>query len=100
MMARVAARIDANQPEVVDALRTDGCTVLSLAAIGKGCPDLMVGKRGINALFEVKDGSKPPSAQRLSKDQIAWVKAWQGHVCVVRSAEEAVSVMRGLVGDE
>lgn len=39
---RRAAKVDLNHGAVVDALRAKGYLVLSLAAIGKGCPDLLV----------------------------------------------------------
>ena len=40
-----AARVDANQPEIVKALRGVGATVQHLHKVGQGCPDLMVGWR-------------------------------------------------------
>jgi hypothetical protein len=43
------------------ALRSAGATVQSLAGVGKGVPDLLVGFKGQTLLFEVKDGFKPPS---------------------------------------
>ena len=49
-------RIDANQPEIVDGLRRIGATVRSTATIGIGFPDICVGFRGKNYLFEIKDG--------------------------------------------
>ena len=51
---RRAAKIDANQTEIVKALRQVGASVQSLASTGKGCPDLLVGFRGVNWLLEVK----------------------------------------------
>ena len=80
---RRAAKIDANQTAVVQALRQLGATVQSLAAIGDGCPDLLVGYRGQTLLLEVKDGSKPPSARRLTPDQLAWHGKWQGGALAV-----------------
>jgi hypothetical protein len=46
---RRAAKVDANQTEIVQALRQIGAVVQSLAAVGNGCPDLLVGYR--NRLF-------------------------------------------------
>jgi Holliday junction resolvase len=51
---RRAARTDANQDGIVAALRGAGASVQSLAATGKGCPDLLVGWRGANLLMECK----------------------------------------------
>ena len=67
-----AARVDANHVAVVAALRKAGATVQSLAGVGKGVPDLLVGIRGKTALLEVKDGAKVPSARRLTEDQLKW----------------------------
>jgi Holliday junction resolvase len=80
---RRAAKVDANQPEIVAALRKVGADVQSLAAVGEGVPDLLVGFRGETFLIEVKDGSKAPSARQLTDDQIEWHAAWRGGRCVV-----------------
>jgi Holliday junction resolvase len=91
---RTAAKVDRNQSEVVDALRKVGASVQSLASIGKGCPDLLVGYHGILYLMEVKDGTKIPSQQVLNKDQIKWHEAWNGSpVYVVRSIEQALKIL-------
>jgi len=94
-MARRAAKVDANQPEIVTALRNVGCTVQHLHNTGEGCPDLLVGYRGHNYLVEVKDGAKPPSARRLTPDQVKWHGSWRGSVtvaCNVSEAFEAVGI--------
>lgn len=80
---RRAAKVDRNQPEIVAALRRVGADVFSLAAVGNGIPDLLVGFRDQTVLMEVKDGTKPPSARQLTDDQIEWHAAWRGGRCVV-----------------
>ena len=90
---RTAARIDANQSEIVVALRQIGATVQTLHQVGRGCPDLLVGFRGVNILLEVKDGSKPPSARKLTPDEYSWHKDWRGQVAVVKSIEDAIDVL-------
>lgn len=90
---RRAASTDANQPEIVAALRRIGCSVQILSAVGQGCPDLLVGCRGINLLIECKDGSKPPSKRKLTPDQVSWHSAWRGKVCVVENIEQAIQVV-------
>ena len=96
---RRAAKVDANQPAIVSALRRAGASVQSLAAIGDGCPDLLVGYAGITALVEVKDGSKPPSARALTPDQQQWHQTWQGGTLAVvpdvEAALRVLAVMRG-----
>lgn len=87
---RRAAKIDANQPDVVAALRKAGAKVQSLAAIGAGVPDLLVSFRQELFLLEVKDGAKAPSAQALTDDQVRWHTAWGAPVHVVNSPEAAL----------
>jgi hypothetical protein len=93
---RRAARVDANQAEIVKALRKIGATVQPLHAVGKGCPDLLVGWRQGNYLFEVKDGAKPPSARALTPDEQDWIAGWRGPVVVVTSAMEAIGFLQGV----
>lgn len=90
---RRAAKVDANQAEIVADLRKAGCSVESLAAVGKGVPDLLVGHGSRNYLLEVKDGSKPPSARKLTDAQVEWHKVWRGSVYTVTSTQEALDVM-------
>lgn len=94
---RRAAKIDANQTEIVKALRQMGCTVQSLAAVGDGCPDLLVGAHGVTLLVEVKDGTKPPSARRLTPDQEVWHRNWTGGpVAIVTDLEGAVRAVNAV----
>lgn len=90
---RRAAKVDANQAEIVAALRAVGATVQPLHAVGQGCPDLLVGYRGQNYLLEVKDGSKPPSARKLTPDQVSWHDTWRGRAAVVASVDEAFAAV-------
>ena len=88
---RTAARVDDNQAEIVKTLRAVGATVQVLSAVGKGCPDLLVGFQNTNYLMEIKDGKKPPSAQNLTKDEERWHRNWRGIAFVVRNTEEALA---------
>ena len=88
---RRAAKVDANQTAIVEALRKAGATVQSLAAIGDGCPDLLVGINGWTLLMEVKDGEKVPSARKLTSDQVIWHSRWMGGtLCIVESVDSAL----------
>lgn len=94
-----ARQVDANQTAIVAALRTAGATVLHLHTVGDGCPDLLVGIAGVDALVEVKDGKKPPSAQRLRPDQEVFHRQWRGRpVTVLTSARQAFDFARHLAG--
>jgi len=87
-------RTDANQSEIVRALRAVGCSVYSLHRVGGGCPDLLVGYRGQTFLLEVKH---PQGI--LTPDQIDWHADWRGQVAVVHSPEEALQVVGALESD-
>ena len=92
-MTRRAAKVDANQREIVQALRRAGATVVHLHAVGDGCPDIAVGYRDQNYFLEIKDGSKPPSAQKLTEPQMQWHRDWRGTSHVVNSPEAALAVI-------
>lgn len=80
-----AAKVDQNHGEIVKALRQVGASVESMARQGRGCPDLLVGYRGKNFVFEVK-----PAKGKLREQQIAWMEKWSGHADTVRSVDEAL----------
>ena len=83
------ARVDANQAEIASALRQLGCTVQSLAAVGDGCPDLLVGRNGRNYLLEIKT-----QTGKLETMQRIWHKEWRGQKTVVRTVDEAIAVIQ------
>ena len=94
---RRAAKVDDNQPEIIAALRKIGATVQPLHSVGSGCPDLLVGFRGANFALEIKDGSKPPSARKLTQDQVDWHGGWKGQVAVVCNINEALFAIGAIV---
>jgi hypothetical protein len=88
---RATTKLDGNHHAIADALRGVGCTVVSLASLANGAPDLLVGLRGNTVLLEVKDGSKPPSARRLTPLEKAFFARWRGgDLFVVDSVDEAI----------
>jgi len=93
MARRYAFATDANQPEIVRALRKAGALVEDTTKSGKGFPDLVVAFRGTVYLIEVKDGNKPPSARKLTKDQVIWHEKWKGYASVVKNIDEALIVI-------
>ena len=73
--------------------------MVSLAAVGKDCPDLLVGHRGHNYLMEVKrppgpKGGMSEDGQKLSPGQERFRREWRGRpVVVVRSPSEALQAL-------
>lgn len=87
-------RTDHNQPDISAALRRMGASVFSLHKVGKGCPDLLVGYRGLNFLVEVKNGEKA----KLTEDQRAFHQCWRGQSIVLASPEQAIAWIRSING--
>lgn len=91
---RRAAKTDANQAEIVEALRKAGARVQPLHQVGQGVPDLLIGFKGQTLLMECKDGSKPPSARKLTPDQQEWLDAWTGGaVWLVTCVDDALQAL-------
>lgn len=88
-----AAKVDANQKQIVAGLRKAGCSVLILSQVGKGCPDIAVGFGGFTILMEIKDGSRPPSERRLTDDEQKFFSKWKGSAVVVKSLDEAIEAI-------
>lgn len=86
----MANRVDDNQRDIVKTFRDIGFSVLILSDVGKGCPDILVGFRGMNYLVEIKDGAKSPSKQRLTPHEDEFHQSWRGQVIIIRSINEVL----------
>lgn len=85
--------VDANQPEIVAALRATGAAVQHLHEIGRGCPDILVGFQSKNYLFEIKN---PAQLWKFTSSEEAWFAQWRGQVNIIETAEEALQIMGAL----
>lgn len=85
---RLRAKVDDNHAEIVKHLRLAGCSVASIASIGHGIPDLLVGKHGRNLLLEIKGNNG-----KLTKDEQLFHNNWRGQIAVVRTMEQALSII-------
>lgn len=83
---RYNPRRDANEKEIIEALRSHGCSVRQLSV--KGLPDLIVGYRGQNFVMEVKT-----EKGKLTPDQEQTINNWMGEIHIVRTPEEALKVI-------
>lgn len=95
---RRRARVDDNQREIVSALRRAGAVVAVTSALGKGFPDIVFAHPNLMGaqLVEIKDGSKPKSAQALTPDEQVFHAEWAHAGCtvhVIRSASEALTLL-------
>ena len=84
-----AARVDANHADLVAYFKAHGCEVESLARMGDGVPDLLVGWQDALALVEVKT----PTG-RLRPAQTAFQRRFP--VYPVRRDQDADIVIRAL----
>lgn len=93
---RKIARRDRNHLLIVEAFRRMGCSVLDLAAVGNGCPDLLVARRNSMRLIEIKNDKQIPSKRRLTEDQARFHALWNGHVSVVMDQSDVARVVNSL----
>lgn len=90
---RKRAKIDSNQPEIVEAARKLGATVALLHQLGGGVPDILIGYRGINYLCELKNGSLSPSRRVLTPDEDKFHTSWKGQICVIESIDDLIKLL-------
>lgn len=88
-----AAKVDANQAEIVRALREAGASVWITSSLGGGYPDLTVGYQGRTYLLEVKNPAAAPADQRLTPAQEQFVTSWKGHWTLVMTPEQALQAI-------
>ena len=81
----LAARVDGNQAQIVEALRAVGCSVVDLHRVGGGVSDLLACFRGETFLIECKVGEP-----RFTEAEDAFMASWPGRIEVVTSPEGAL----------
>lgn len=86
-----AARVDANQPEIVKTFRSLGWYVLIISQL-KNCCDIIVSKGGRTIAVEIKDGSKPPSQQKLTEGEIKFRDGWKGEYLLITSIDDVLNI--------
>ena len=92
-MNRYARRVDGNHSEIVRALEQIGVGVLDTSSMGDGFCDIVTFKAGVIRHVEIKDGSRPPSARKLTIAQVRAHELARVHGCkihVVTSVDEAL----------
>ena len=95
---RRAARRDDNEQDIIKAMRAEGAYVKQIN--DEGLFDLLVSYKGPSGkhhclLLEIKDGSKPPSARRLTPAEQKFHDEWPGdNLYIVNSVEEAIALLR------
>ena len=89
---RYAAHRDHNQTPIVKALKKYGVSVVDLAAVGGGCPDLLTSYKGRTVLMEIKNPERYGKQRKPQEHQAAWMNNWQGETAVIETWEQALGV--------
>lgn len=87
---RRAARVDANQAEIVKELRKIGAFVQPIHRLGQGVPDLLVSFRQRWLVMELKRDAKA----NLTPYEAKWVGKQRAPVFIVTSPLEAVEFLQ------
>jgi hypothetical protein len=89
---RTAARVDANQPDIVRALRGVGASVLHCHTL-KNCFDILVGYRGRTFLMEIKVSEK----EKLTTGEAEFQRTWRGSTYhIVYTVDQALKIITAL----
>lgn len=88
---RLRAKPDANQKEIIEKLRKcRDISVRSIHSLGDGIPDILVGYRRKNFIFEIKNteySGKLTSLEQKFKDE------WHGQLAKVFSEKEILEAI-------
>jgi len=96
-MKRRAARKDANHNAIQTAFERLGWSVADTSALGDGFPDLLAAKHQETIAVEVKDGAKPPSARKLTPDEVKFAGRWQGWYAVVTCEADVLALNQRVI---
>ncbi len=94
-----AARIDENQPGIVEGLERAGCVVEVMSHAGDGFTDLLVARqfrgelRPRLFLIEVKNGALPPSGRLLTPAQKRFHAKFHGNTYIANCLEDALAIV-------
>mgnify|MGYP001576960825 FL=1 len=86
-------RKDANHNSISEVFESLDCSVLDISQTPCGF-DVVVGYKTQAILCEIKDGSKPPSARKLTLNENTAHNNWRGPKAIVTTNDEAVLVAK------
>lgn len=91
----IIKKTDANQLDLMKQCRKiPNLSIVSTHIIGKGFPDCIIGYKGKNYMIEIKDGNKPKSARKLTKDEIIFHEKWNGQVNIVENFDDIIKLIQ------
>jgi hypothetical protein len=86
--------LDRNHHAIVEVLRKYGASVYSLAHVGGGCPDILVGFRRQDFLLEIKNPESRYGKKGFNELQQEFASTWRGSkVLIVRTPLEALQAI-------
>lgn len=87
-------KTDRNHAEIINELRKNkSISVFSTHTIGKGFPDIVVGYKGRNYLFEIKDELKTKSQTKLTQAEEKFFLHWQGQIDVITNHNQIINII-------
>ncbi|MCX6141990.1 MAG: hypothetical protein NTZ35_02100 [Ignavibacteriales bacterium] len=87
-------RTDGNQAGIMRALnQIPGLSVFDSHAFGRGFPDLIIGHKGRNYFFELKNPNQPRSGQQLTGPEKRFHSKWKGRLIIVTTLEEILDAI-------
>ena len=90
---RRAARRDHGEQDIIKAMRACGAYVKVIN--DEGTFDLLCWYNGRTLLLEIKDGTKPPSARRLTDAEQKFHDEWPGdNLYILNSVQEALDLLK------
>jgi len=88
-MLRTASRVDANQADIVRALRGIGASVFHVHQL-KNAFDILVGYRGRTFLMEIKTSEK----ETLTPGEAEFKRTWRGSPYhIVYTSDQAIAII-------
>ena len=86
---------DSNHAEIVNKLIQHNISVLDLASLGGGCPDILIGFKtttgsSVNLLVELKSSSKA----KVRPIQEEFIKDWQGMSTICWDAKSILHICK------
>jgi len=92
-MGRRAAKVDANQSDLVKVMRDMGASVIITSSAHDGFTDTVVGYGGVTVLAEIKDGSKVLSDRQFTPKQVDFHRDFKGAITVIETLTQAIALV-------
>ena len=90
-----SSRVDANHAVLRGLFINSGLGVCDVSQSPCGV-DLFVSFAGVTVAVEIKDGSKPVSARKLTDVEVRFKDQWKGHYRIVETEEQALNLIKEL----